>query len=116
MKLTRIKMHKTSEIYSILTLQYDGKLNANAVNCWFIVDSGAPYTYLTVKSLKSIVGKGFTHGLHSLAIQDETTNIECHLSKAHFSNANILGADSQEALDLSIDINWKKKEFKLMRM
>ncbi|CAD6188786.1 unnamed protein product [Caenorhabditis auriculariae] len=91
--------------------------NSKIFNVWFLVNCGSPYTCLTVKSLEKLVGHGFSHQLHNIAIQDPERYIECHISKTDFANVNILGMDAIQQLELSIDFNWKvsKNTFYLVR-
>ncbi|CAD6198221.1 unnamed protein product [Caenorhabditis auriculariae] len=87
-----------------------------AVNVWFVIDSGAPYTYLSVKSLEVIVGEGFTHSLHNITIQDEAKAVPCHTSRHHFAEANLLGMDSLRKLGLGIVPDWEKDTFQLIKI
>lgn len=108
-----------------------GRTNSRAVNVWFLVDTGSPFTCLSSKSLEALMGMGnVTHTLYSLSIQvcflfhriyclisnvqDQRTKIECQVSKAHFAEVNILGADAMQQLELSIVVDWRKKDFKLV--
>ncbi|CAI2292421.1 unnamed protein product [Caenorhabditis sp. 36 PRJEB53466] len=76
-----------------LVCQYPERLNSKPYNVWFIVYPGAPYTYLSVRSLETIVGTGFSHNIHTLSIQDPSVHIECRTSHDHFFDFNLLGMD-----------------------
>jgi hypothetical protein len=39
-----------------LVCQWAGKPNKPGVNVWFLVDTGSPFTCLTMKSMKAILG------------------------------------------------------------
>ncbi|CAI2292607.1 unnamed protein product [Caenorhabditis sp. 36 PRJEB53466] len=100
-----------------LVCQRAGKPNSKAVFIWFLVDTGSPFTCLSVKSLESLFGQGnVTHARFDVVIQDQTTKIECEVSKAHFTDVNILGADTMQHFKLSIIVDWQNKEFKLAQM
>ena len=48
-------------------------------------------------------------------VQDQKSIIECQVSKAHFQEVNILGADAMQYLKLSIMVNWDLRNFKLIK-
>jgi hypothetical protein len=50
-------------------------------------------------------------------VQDPDSKIECHISPPdkHFAEANVLGMEALQQLELSIVIDWKDKEFKLVK-
>jgi len=99
-----------------LVCQRAGKLDSKAVNIWFLVDMGSPFTCLTVKSLEAFFGAGnATHGLYKFAIQDQESRIECQVSKGNFEFVNILGTDAMRKLKLSIVVDWENDEFKLVK-
>lgn len=53
-----------------LVCQRARKPTSRAINVWFLVDTGSPFTCLTVKSLEAIFGQGnATHNVYELAIQ-----------------------------------------------
>jgi hypothetical protein len=51
--------------------------------------------------------------------QDPDTEIEFHVSpaapKGHFEDANVLGMKALRILELSINVDWKKGRFKLVK-
>ncbi|CAP33537.2 Protein CBG15215 [Caenorhabditis briggsae] len=99
-----------------LICQRAGKPNSKAVFIWFLVDTGSPFTCLSVKSLESLFGEGnVTHSRFDVAIQDEKSRIECEVSKAHFQEVNILGANAMRRLKLSIVVDWEEETFKLTK-
>lgn len=99
-----------------LVCQRAGKPKSKAINIWFIIDSGSPFTCLSVKSLEALLGPGsVTNSFYSLAIQDQERLIECQVSKAHYQEVNILGANAMRDLELSILVDWRKKKFQLIR-
>ncbi|KAI1729934.1 hypothetical protein Ddc_02607 [Ditylenchus destructor] len=110
------KVHGLNIRYMIpLVCQRAGIPNSRAIQIWFLVDTSSPYTCLTSKSLEAIFGRNVTNDLYELAIQDQTSKIECQVSKAHFEEVNILGADAMLLLDLSIQVDWKNREFQLVK-
>ncbi|CAI5445537.1 unnamed protein product [Caenorhabditis angaria] len=99
-----------------LVCQCAGKPNSKAINIWFLCNSGSPFTCLSVKSLEALLGSGnATHTLYNIAIQDQKSKIECHVSKAHYQEVNILGADSMRRLRLSCIVDWDEETFKLTK-
>uniref|UniRef100_A0A1I7UUF8 Aldedh domain-containing protein n=1 Tax=Caenorhabditis tropicalis TaxID=1561998 RepID=A0A1I7UUF8_9PELO len=98
-----------------LVCQYNGNVKSQPHNVWFLVDPGSPYTCLTVKSVETLVGEGFARDLHSFDIQVPKSNIECYLSKGHFTEVNILGMNAMRRLRLSVEINWDTETFELVR-
>ena len=67
-------IHNLNIRYMIpLVVQRAGKPNSNAINVWFLVDTGSPFTCITMKSLEAIFGVGnATRGdddFYTIAIQ-----------------------------------------------
>ncbi|KAI6188124.1 hypothetical protein M3Y98_00320300 [Aphelenchoides besseyi] len=101
-----------------LVCQWAEKPNKPSVNIWFLIDTGAPFTCLTMKSLKAILGanKEIPENAHfEIAIQDQNSNIQCRVSKAHYKEVNILGADALSELKLWLRGNWEKNKFQLYK-
>ncbi|CAI2347320.1 unnamed protein product [Caenorhabditis sp. 36 PRJEB53466] len=101
-----------------MVCQLAGKPNKPSVNVWFLLDTGSPFTCLTMKSMKAILGAN--KDIHeddrfNIAIQDQSSNILCQVSKAHFKEVNILGADTLSDLELWTRGHWKGKKFQLYK-
>ncbi|CAI2347319.1 unnamed protein product [Caenorhabditis sp. 36 PRJEB53466] len=101
-----------------MVCQLAGKPNKPSVNVWFLLDTGSPFTCLTMKSMKAILGAN--KDIHeddrfNIAIQDQSSNILCQVSKAHFKEVNILGADTLSDLELWTRGHWKDKKFQLYK-
>lgn len=126
-------IHGTHSRFMVpLVCQRANKPNSKAINVWFLLDTGSLFTCLTVKTLEVFFGAGnvtsgkfYSFALqvcfhciyyeYFLIIQDQSSRIECQVSKigSHFEHVNILGVDSMQTLGLSAirKINWKGKTF-----
>ncbi|KAE9547163.1 hypothetical protein FO519_009625 [Halicephalobus sp. NKZ332] len=104
-----------------LVCQRAGKSNSKAVNIWFLVNTGSPFTCLTTKSLEVFFGQGNIaiddSKNYPMAIQDQNSEILCRISKAHYKEVNILGVDAIRDLELSAieGINWQRHTFRLSK-
>ncbi|KAI6213011.1 hypothetical protein M3Y94_00098400 [Aphelenchoides besseyi] len=101
-----------------LVCQWAGKPHMTSINVWFLVDTGSPFTTLTMKSLKAILGANkeiYETDCFEIAIQDQQSNVSCQVSKAHFKEVNILGANAVQHLKLWLRGNWNQNEFELYR-
>ncbi|CAJ0574794.1 unnamed protein product, partial [Mesorhabditis spiculigera] len=109
---------KNQRLMVPLVCQHAGGKKSPSLNVWFIVDTGAPYTYLTVQTIEKLVGQGFTNHTHNIMIQDQRTYVECEISRGHFTDVNVLGIDAIQELEISIIFQWKvsKKMFYLVRL
>ncbi|CAB3404185.1 unnamed protein product [Caenorhabditis bovis] len=71
------------------------------------------------RTLESFFGAGnvVDGQFYSFAIQNQSTRIECQVSRVgtHFEHVNILGIDSLRKLKLNLDIDWDLDRFKLIR-
>ncbi|KAI1720985.1 hsp70 protein domain-containing protein [Ditylenchus destructor] len=99
-----------------LVCQIAERPSLSTKHIWFLVDTGAPFTCLTEKTLEAFVGAGqVTNDYYRLAIQDQNIEIICRISKEHYKEVNILGTDALRKLDLSIHVDWKKEKFQLVK-
>uniref|UniRef100_A0AC34QI88 Uncharacterized protein n=1 Tax=Panagrolaimus sp. JU765 TaxID=591449 RepID=A0AC34QI88_9BILA len=86
------------------------------VNVWFLVDTRATVTYLTMKTMHAIFGpEADTMGdlRFLIHIQDQRSVIDCEVSKRHFKEVNILGAYALRKLKLSMRMDWDQDMFQL---
>uniref|UniRef100_A0A914CJN9 Uncharacterized protein n=1 Tax=Acrobeloides nanus TaxID=290746 RepID=A0A914CJN9_9BILA len=103
-----------------LVCQPVGKPDLRVINIWFLIDTGSPFTCLSLKSLEAFFGQGNVVGdddkFYPMAIQDQNSNIQCRISKEHYKDVNILGANAMRDLELSAieGINWRLKTFRLV--
>ncbi|CAO4360143.1 unnamed protein product [Caenorhabditis nigoni] len=82
---------------------------------WFLVHTGTPYTFLSAKSMKALIGQGFEGDPHSFSIQDESTQIDCYTSRENFSDVNVLGVGYMRAMKLSVKFDWNNKTCELIQ-
>ncbi|CAD6195815.1 unnamed protein product [Caenorhabditis auriculariae] len=72
-----------------------------------------------INTLEAFFGAGNVVGemYYPFAIQDQSTRIECQVSRigTHFEHVNIMGIDSLRKLKLNLDIDWDKDSFKLIK-
>ncbi|CAJ0574744.1 unnamed protein product, partial [Mesorhabditis spiculigera] len=90
-----------------LVCQHCVRPNRPVLHVWFLIDTGSPFTTLTVKTLERLIGPGFTNHQYDVYIQDREKKIRCHISRAHFSEVNVLGMDAIMKLKLTIKFDWK---------
>ncbi|KAI6188132.1 hypothetical protein M3Y98_00321200 [Aphelenchoides besseyi] len=128
-------IHGINRRYMIpLIVQRHNKPHSKIITVWFLVDSGSPFTCVTVKTLEAFYGAGNVVGqsierkkckscgksidkedssvndkCYLMSIQDQKVGILCKVSKGHFEEVNILGVDAMQALELSILVDWKAK-------
>ncbi|CAO4360144.1 unnamed protein product [Caenorhabditis nigoni] len=99
-----------------LLVRHHKNKSSEAHYVWFLVRTASPHTYLSAKSMEVLIGKGFTEGRHSFAIQDESMEFGCYPSREPFSELNVLGVDYITAMKLSIIFDWKNKTFQLIQI
>ncbi|KAF1749078.1 hypothetical protein GCK72_025545 [Caenorhabditis remanei] len=90
-----------------------------AIYVWCLIDTGSPFTCLSVKTLEAFYGAGnvVDNTYYPFAIQDQRSRIECQVSRVgtHFEHVNVLGINSLSKLKLNMDINWDTDTFKLIK-
>jgi hypothetical protein len=82
-------------------------------NVVFMVDTGSPYTFLSLTAMKAMVGPGENiPSIMKLEIQGKASVI-CYLSPSdkHFADVNLLGMDFLEMSRSNLITDWQKKTF-----
>jgi len=104
-----------------LVCQLAGESNKPSVIVWFLVNTSAPFTSLTMKSLKALKAIVDTkesinpNSFFEIRIQDKNRKFQCQVSKAHYNEVNILGADVLRQSGLWMHGNWKNRGFQLYK-
>ncbi len=82
-------------------------------NVVFMIDTGSPYTFLSLTAMKAMVGPGENiPSIMKLEIQGKAPVI-CYLSPSdkHFADVNLLGMDFLEMSRSNLITDWQKKTF-----
>uniref|UniRef100_A0A1I7UHD6 DUF1758 domain-containing protein n=1 Tax=Caenorhabditis tropicalis TaxID=1561998 RepID=A0A1I7UHD6_9PELO len=108
-------IHHSNRFMVPLVCQLIEKPDSQPINIWFLVDTGAPYTCISLKTVEALIGTRDTdQRVFNLHIQEKSTKIQCQVSKSNFRHVNILGTDALEQLNVSIfNVPWKRGQFKL---
>ena len=91
--------------------------NSNAINIIFLIDTGAPNTFLSDKAMEAMAGKPGCDVGTIMGVMIHTNRvIECHLSShdKHFADANVLGADFLVQNGLTLKANYSSKNCTLL--
>uniref|UniRef100_A0A1I7UHC8 Structural maintenance of chromosomes protein 6 n=1 Tax=Caenorhabditis tropicalis TaxID=1561998 RepID=A0A1I7UHC8_9PELO len=68
---------------------------------WFMLHTRSPYTCISLKTVEALLGTRDTdQRIFDLRIQDESIEIQCHVSRANYQHVNILGMDALKKLNL----------------
>ena len=88
--------------------------NSKPINIIFLIDTGSPNTFLSVKAMEALVGKPGCGSTMDVMIHSDNV-ITCHLSPhdKHFADVNVLGMDFLSENLLSLSMNYKHKSFQL---
>lgn len=90
-----------------------------ALNVFFLVDTGSPYSYLCKEAMDALIGRELDHQLGQLSIVIQTTDkvMQMNLSQtlSHFQDVNILGMDFLFHYDLSMVVDMPVSRFKLLQ-
>ena len=95
------------------------------MNVFFLVDTGSPCSYLCQEAMGVLIGKGLEYQPKqlSVAVQTECTPFQMHLSpligpdgkEGKFHDVNVLGMDFFDKFDLTIEIDFPLKFFKIFK-
>ncbi|CAL2034064.1 unnamed protein product [Caenorhabditis brenneri] len=101
-----------------LVFRETNKPNAKALNVWCVFDTTCLHTFLSVKTIKALVGEEETveDGYYLFDIQVPNNGVTCCVSRvgSEFEHANIIGMDAIRHLRVSPVFNLFQGTFSLV--
>lgn len=92
----------------IIPLAVSFEKSADARTVYFIVDTGAPGTYLSEETLKAFNRESTSDSFH---VYIHGAKHKVSLSTNHYSDVNILGTDFMSIRGIALVIGWQERKF-----
>ena len=99
----------------MINLQVRRNTSKNYKNIAFIIDTGSPVTYLSLKAFEALTGGDYIAPSLILNMHGDEKGFACEMSpnSSHFSTLNILGMDYLLHINAQLQYDWRGRTFML---